>query len=111
MLAGQTPVLVHNCNKNQRVDEFPDQWNPGKTYVGKTLNFKNRLKDHLDSGRLKSLDDVKCTHVCGTEDDVFIAEHLRMEELKRQGVQLGNDLTSPGKKKLQQRGFQQLELW
>ncbi|WP_330174150.1 polymorphic toxin-type HINT domain-containing protein [Streptomyces sp. NBC_01498] len=111
VLAGQTPVLVHNCNKNQGVYEFPDQWNPGKTYVGKTLNFKNRLKDHLDSGRLKSLDDVKCTHVCGTEDDVFIAEHLRMEELKRQGVQLGNDLTSPGKKKLQQRGFQQLELW
>ncbi|MFJ9305789.1 GIY-YIG nuclease family protein [Streptomyces cyaneofuscatus] len=93
------------------MDEFPDQWNPGKTYVGKTLNFKNRLKDHLDSGQLKSLDDVKCTHVCGTEDDVFIAEHLRMEELKRQGVQLGNDLTSPGKKELQQRGFQQLELW
>ncbi|MFD0292840.1 polymorphic toxin-type HINT domain-containing protein [Streptomyces sp. NPDC127118] len=111
VLAGATPVLVHNCNKNQGVYEFPDQWNPGKTYVGKTLNFKNRLKDHLDSGRLKSLDDVKCTHVCGTEDDVFIAEHLRMEELKRQGVQLGNDITSPGKKKLKQRGFQQLELW
>lgn len=111
VLAGATPVLVHNCNKNQGIYEYPDQWNPGKTYVGKTLNFKNRLKDHLDSGRLKSLDDVKCTHVCGTEDDVFIAEHLRMEELKRQGVQLGNDLTSPGKKKLQQRGFQQLDLW
>ncbi|MFJ6464269.1 GIY-YIG nuclease family protein [Streptomyces sp. NPDC091387] len=40
------------CNKNQGIYEYPDQWNPGKTYVGKTLNFKNRLKDHLDSVHL-----------------------------------------------------------
>ncbi|MFD3519924.1 hypothetical protein [Streptomyces sp. NPDC058653] len=79
-------------------------------YVGKTLNFKTRLGDQLDSGRLKILDDVKCTHVCGTGGDVFIAEYLRVEELKRQGFGWAT-ITSPGKKKLQQRGVQKLELW
>ncbi|MBJ7905112.1 hypothetical protein IF655_17625 [Streptomyces sp. DSM 110735] len=115
VLAGATPVLVHNCNKNQGIYEFEDQLNPGKTYVGKTKNFNNRLQDHIDSGRLKSRGDATCTHVCGTNDDLFVAEHLRMEELRGQGVDLSNDIASPGKKILEQRQdaekFEQLELW
>ncbi|MFE0739241.1 polymorphic toxin-type HINT domain-containing protein, partial [Streptomyces sp. NPDC058855] len=115
VLAGATPVLVHNCNKNQGIYEFEDQLNPGKTYVGKTKNFNNRLQDHIDSGRLKSREDATCTHVCGTNDDLFVAEHLRMEELRGQGVDLSNDIASPGKKILKQRQddekFEQLGLW
>ncbi|TKT10859.1 RHS repeat-associated core domain-containing protein [Streptomyces galbus] len=115
VLAGVTPVLVHNCSKNQGIYEFEDQLNPGKTYVGKTKNFKNRLQDHIDSGRLKSREDATCTHVCGTNDDLFVAEHLRMGELRGQGVDLSNDIASPGKKIFEQRQnaekFEQLELW
>ncbi|MEV0742695.1 LamG-like jellyroll fold domain-containing protein [Streptomyces sp. NPDC050549] len=115
VLAGATPVLVHNCNKNQGIYEFEDQLNPGKTYVGKTKNFNNRLQDHIDSGRLKSRGDATCTHVCGTNDDLFVAEHLRMEELRGQGVDLSNDIASPGKKILEKRQdvekFEQLGLW
>ncbi|MFJ8602615.1 ricin-type beta-trefoil lectin domain protein [Streptomyces shenzhenensis] len=115
VLAGSTPVLVHNCNKNQGIYEFEDQLNPGQTYVGKTKNFNNRLQDHIDSGRLKSREDATCTHVCGTNDDLFVAEHLRMEELRGQGVDLSNDIASPGKRILEQRQdaekFEQLGLW
>ncbi|MER6091734.1 polymorphic toxin-type HINT domain-containing protein [Streptomyces bluensis] len=115
VLAGATPVLVHNCNKNQGIYEFEDQLNPGKTYVGKTKNFNNRLQDHIDSGRLKSREDATCTHVCGTNDDLFVAEHLRMEELRGQGVDLSNDIASPGKRIFEQRQdaekFEQLGLW
>ncbi|MFJ2606581.1 GIY-YIG nuclease family protein [Streptomyces sp. NPDC087425] len=115
VVAGATPVLVHNCNKNQGIYEFEDQLNPGKTYVGKTKNFNNRLQDHIDSGRLKSRGDATCTHVCGTNDDLFVAEHLRMEELRGQGVDLSNDIASPGKKILEKRQdgdkFEQLGLW
>ncbi len=115
VLAGATPVLVHNCSKNQGIYEFEDQLNPGKTYVGKTKNFNNRLQDHIDSGRLKSRDDARCTHVCGTNDDLFVAEHVRMGELRGRGVKLSNDIASPGKKILEQRQdaekFEQLGLW
>ncbi|MEW2505942.1 polymorphic toxin-type HINT domain-containing protein [Amycolatopsis sp. NPDC047767] len=115
VLAGTTPVLVHNCNKNQGRYEFEDQQNPGKTYVGKTKNFNNRLQDHIDSGRLKSRGDATCAHVCRTNDDLFVAEHLRMEELRGQGVDLSNDIASPGKKILEKRQdaeqFEQLRLW
>ncbi|MEU2605506.1 polymorphic toxin-type HINT domain-containing protein [Streptomyces albus] len=115
VLAGATPVLVHNCNKNQGIYEFKDQLNPGKTYVGKTKNFNNRLQDHIDSGRLKGREEATCTHICGTNDDLFVAEHLRMEELRGQGVGLSNDIASPGRKILERRRdaekFEQLELW
>jgi hypothetical protein len=63
VMAGNTPVLVHNCGKDQGIYEFPDMHNPGKTYVGKSINLTNRLGDHLRSGRLASMDDVKITHV------------------------------------------------
>jgi RHS repeat-associated protein len=116
VVVGDVPVLVHNCNKNQGIYEFPDQWNPGKTYVGKTLNLKRRLNEHIDSGRLRSREDATCTHVCGSESDVFVAEHLRMEELRSKGVELSNERISPGKAILQRRqaaarGHEQLKLW
>ncbi|MBL7496454.1 DNRLRE domain-containing protein [Frankia sp. CNm7] len=111
VLVGKNPVLVHNCKKNQGVYEFADQWNPGSTYVGKTSDFDKRLQHHIDTGRLRSRADAKCTHVCGNDDDLFVAEHLRIQELRGQGVQLSNQRASPGKKILEQRGFQQLRLW
>ncbi|PZM97343.1 MAG: hypothetical protein DIU79_02820 [Actinobacteria bacterium] len=62
-------------------------------------------------GRHSSIDDATCTHVCGTDEDLFVAEHLRMEELRSQGIQLSNEIASPGKKILEQRQFVQLTLW
>jgi hypothetical protein len=96
-------VLVHNCGKNQGVYEFADMHNPGETYVGKTINLSSRLAAHLNSGWLASMDAVKITHVCGCEDDVFVAEHLRIAHLRKQGVPLSNDLSSPGKAILEKR--------
>ena len=43
VVAGGTPVLVHNCGKSQGVYIFDDLANPGKVYVGKTNNFARRL--------------------------------------------------------------------
>ena len=108
-LTGMAPILVHNCGKNQGIYEFADQSNPGTTYVGKTVNFANRLADHVASGRLSSIEDAVCTHVCGSENDLFVAEHLRMQELVSQGVSLSNEIASPGRSILQAR--QAAELW
>jgi Pretoxin HINT domain len=36
---GNTSALVHNCGKDQGIYEFPDQHNPGQTYVGKSINL------------------------------------------------------------------------
>jgi hypothetical protein len=104
VLAGSAAVLVHNCGKDQGIYELVDAFNPGKTYVGKSINLTNRLGEHLRSGRLASLDDVKITHVCGCERDVFVAEHLRMEELAGRGVALSNIKDSPGRTILDKRG-------
>jgi hypothetical protein len=103
VLAGTTPVLVHNCGKDQGIYEFPDQHNPGETYVGKSINLTNRLGDHLGSGRLASMDDVKITHVCGCEDDVYVAEHLRIQQLRKLGISLSNIKESPGRSILDRR--------
>ncbi|GAA2444988.1 hypothetical protein GCM10010405_30550 [Streptomyces macrosporus] len=51
VLAGATPVLVHNCNKNQGVYVFDDKSKPGHVYIGKTNNFNVRLNKHADLGR------------------------------------------------------------
>ncbi|MER5262768.1 GIY-YIG nuclease family protein [Actinosynnema sp. NPDC002837] len=94
--------------------EFEDQLNPGKMYVGKTNNLGRRLQSHVDSGRLKSVEEATCTHVCGTDEDLFVAEHLRMQELRGQGVELSNDYASPGKRILERRkaeSYEQLTLW
>jgi hypothetical protein len=114
-IVGTTAILVHNCSKNQGIYEFADQSNPGTTYVGKTVNFANRLADHVANGRLASIEDAVCTHVCGGDDDLFVAEHLRMQELVDQGVSLSNEIASPGKAILQARQaaqiWEQLPLW
>jgi hypothetical protein len=104
-------ILVHNCGKNQGIYEFPDQWNPGQTYVGKTLNFSTRLQRHVFSGRLASRADAICTHVCGSEDDVFVAEDQRISELVAQGVSVSNRIASPGKAISNARKWFQDPLW
>jgi hypothetical protein len=111
VLAGNTPVLVHNCSKNQGVYQFDDQLNPGKTYVGKSMNLKARLQYWVRQGRLSSVEDAQCLHVCGTEDDVFAAEHQTMVRLQQQGVQLSNDIASPGKAIINQRKYVQEPLF
>jgi hypothetical protein len=105
------PILVHNCSKRRGVYEFADQANLGMTYVGKTLNFARRLQDHIDSGRLGSLADATCTHVCGSEGDVFVAESQRIAELEAQGVSLSNKIASPGKAIANARRYVQGTLW
>ncbi|WP_232837440.1 DNRLRE domain-containing protein [Lentzea terrae] len=113
VVAGDAAVLVHNCKKNQGVYEFPDQLNPGTIYVGKANNFDVRLRHWIDEGRLKSRADATCTHVCGKPRDLYIAEYLRMEELRKQGVRLSNKNESPGKKYYEEdrRRGEQLTLW
>ncbi|MGI5231828.1 hypothetical protein [Actinoallomurus sp. CA-142502] len=49
------------------------------------------------------MDDVEITHVCGCEDDVFVAEHLKIQQLRKQGIPLSNDYNSPGKSMLDRR--------
>ena len=105
------PILVHNCTKDQGIYEFPDQADPGKIYVGKTLNFARRLQEHIDSGRLESLEDATCTHVCGSEDEVFVAESDRMAELEAQGISLSNKIASPGRAIGNARRWIQDPLW
>ena len=76
-LAGNTPVLVHNCGKDQGIYELLDMYKPGQAYVGKSINLTNRLGDHLRSGRLASADDGKIAHVCGCEDLDSVANQNR----------------------------------
>ncbi|MFI5713134.1 RHS repeat-associated core domain-containing protein [Kribbella sp. NPDC051620] len=111
VVAGDVPVLVHNCGKKQGIYEFADLASPGDTYVGKALDLPRRLRTHVSDGRLASRADAKCTHVCGTDEDLLVAEHQRMEELRGQGVSLSNKKASPGKKILQERNYEQLTLW
>ncbi len=109
--AGTTPVLVHNCTKPQGVYSFSDLWNPGQTYVGKTMDFGERLAKWVKRGRLSQVEDADCLHVCGTEDDVFAAEDEMITRLKSQGVPLSNQIASPGRAIINQRQYVQLPLW
>jgi large repetitive protein len=104
-------ILVHNCGKNQGVYQFEDQWNPGKTYVGKSMNLQSRLGYWVSQGRLTSQAAADCLHVCGTEDDVFAAEAQRISDLEEQGVSLSNKIASPGKAIINARNYVQLPLW
>lgn len=105
------PVLVHNCSSSQGVYSFEDQWNPGKTYVGESMNLKARLGYWVREGRLSSVEDADCIHVCGTQDDVFAAEAQRIAQLRQQGVPLSNQIASPGRTILNARQYVQLPLW
>jgi pretoxin HINT domain-containing protein len=96
--AGNTSVLVHNCGKDQGIYEFSDQHNPGQTYVGTSMDLSSGLQRHLDSGQLASLDDVKITHVFGCEEDVYVAERLHIQRLRKECVSLSNIKASPLRK-------------
>lgn len=111
VVTGSDAVLVHNCNKNQGVYVFEDQWNPGKIYVGKTNNFQRRLREWTDEGRLTRPEDARCIHVCGKDTDLYVAEYLEMQRLRRQGHTLSNKNASPGAKIYERRRYEQLNLW
>jgi hypothetical protein len=57
------------------------------------------------------LDYAACLHVSGTEDDVFVAESLRVNALKQQVVPVSNKLESPGTAIINMRKYVQLPLW
>jgi Pretoxin HINT domain len=108
---GATAVLVHNCSRPQGVHSFPDLWNPGMIYVGKAMNFHRRLGYWVKQGRLSSIGDAECLHVCGTEDDVFIAEYQQILALQRQGILTSNMIAPPGEGRYNERDYYQLPLW
>jgi len=60
---------------------------------------------------LESLEDATCTHVCGSEDEVFVAESDRMAELEAQGISLSNKIASPGRAIGNARRWIQDPLW
>ncbi|MEU6318105.1 GIY-YIG nuclease family protein [Streptomyces sp. NPDC047009] len=97
MLAGATPVLVHNCNKNQGIYIFDDISNPGQVYVGKTNNFDRRLKQHVDLGRRNEGDPVICMHVCGNDDALRIREHIVKVQLQEMGIRLSSGIEGRGR--------------
>lgn len=103
-------AIVHNCSKNQGVYVFRDLTNAGRVYVGKAKNFATRITKHIEDGRVKSRRDVHCYHVCGTNDDLEIAEHRVMVQLGKRRS-LANKRASPGKTKLAKRNFRQGRLW
>ncbi|MDM4719572.1 SpvB/TcaC N-terminal domain-containing protein [Micromonospora sp. WMMA1363] len=96
VLAGNTPVLVHNCDLDQGVYVFADK-KSGLPYVGQTNNFDRRLQEHVTkSGRRDPDDHVICIHVCGNKEALEAAENELIEELG--GIEnLGNDINSPGR--------------
>ncbi len=69
--------------------------------------------DRQDHQRTHKINvDATCTQVCTTNADLYIAEHLRMEGLRNQGVDLSNKIPPAGKRILDARqNFEQLRLW
>lgn len=112
MLAGQTPVLVHNCNTNQGVYIFDDLSNPGHVYVGKTNNFDRRLREHADLGRRDKDGPVICMHVCGNDDALRIREHIVKDQLQKMGIKLSSGIEGQGRNlyNARQQRANQLEL-
>jgi len=53
----------------------------GKKYVGQSGNIPKRLQQHLDSGKLDDINNVKRTQVLGGQTNREIAEHLRIQEI------------------------------
>ncbi|MEW2161056.1 polymorphic toxin-type HINT domain-containing protein [Streptomyces sp. NPDC007189] len=110
VLAGSTPVLVHNCTKNQGIYLFRDQANDGKLYVGKTNNFTRRIGEHMRKGRVSSPNCVLTIHVCGGDDEMFAAEDELKTRLEDNGWDLSNKIESPGAR-IRQRDGDQLTLF
>ncbi|WP_159042533.1 DNRLRE domain-containing protein [Streptomyces sp. IGB124] len=95
--SGGSDAVVHNCNKNQGVYVFRHLRRGNKLYIGKASNFKNRFRYHVGKGNVKSIKDAHCFHVCGSNDDLFVAEHRIMQQFKKRH-KLANRSASPGKK-------------
>ncbi|MEO3819624.1 polymorphic toxin-type HINT domain-containing protein [Plantactinospora sp. B24E8] len=113
VLASGTPVLVHNCGKNQGVYIFDDLSKPGYLRVGMTTNFDVRLARHISEGRLRSKADAICIHVCGANDKPLrIMEHIMKVELQKWGFRLSSGIEGRGRNLYNVRSprFVQLEL-
>lgn len=97
MLAGATPVLVHNCNKNQGVYIFDDKSNPGHVYIGKTNNFNVRLDKYADLGRREKDGPVICIHVCGDDTALRIREYIIKVQFGKMGFKLSSGIEGFGR--------------
>lgn len=110
VLAGQTPVLVHNCNKNQGVYIFDDKSKPGHVYIGKTNNFNIRLNKHADLGRRDKNGPVICIHVCGDDTALRIREHIMKVQFEKMGFKLSSGIEGFGRNLYNKRQATQPEL-
>ncbi|WP_406841899.1 RHS repeat-associated core domain-containing protein (plasmid) [Streptomyces sp. AHU1] len=110
VLAGATPVLVHNCNKNQGVYVFDDKSKPGHVYIGKTNNFNVRLNKHADLGRRDKDGPVICIHVCGDDTALRIREHIMKVQFEKMGFQLSSGIEGYGRNLYNKRQATQPEL-
>ncbi|WP_442817261.1 GIY-YIG nuclease family protein [Streptomyces sp. NBC_01216] len=110
MLAGATPVLVHNCNKNQGVYIFDDKSKPGHVYIGKTNNFNVRLNRHADLGRRDKDGPVICIHVCGDDNALRIREHIMKVQFEKMGFKLSSGIEGFGRNLYNKRQATQPEL-
>jgi hypothetical protein len=93
-MAGNAPVLVHNCNNDGGVYVFTEK-QTGLPYVGQTNNFDRRLAEHVRTGKRDPDDHVTCIHVCGGKND---REAVEAEIIKLLGGKdnLANKVNSPG---------------
>ncbi|MGW0703226.1 polymorphic toxin-type HINT domain-containing protein [Streptomyces sp. NPDC002867] len=110
VLAGATPVLVHNCNKNQGVYIFDDKSKPGHVYIGKTNNFNVRLNKHADLGRRDKDGPVICIHVCGDDTALRIREHIMKVQFEKMGFKLSSGIEGFGRNLYNKRQATQPEL-
>ncbi|WP_329026147.1 RHS repeat-associated core domain-containing protein [Streptomyces sp. NBC_01423] len=110
VLAGATPVLVHNCNKNQGVYIFDDVSKPGHVYIGKTNNFNVRLNKHADLGRRDKSGPVICIHVCGDDSTLRIREHIMKVQFEKMGFKLSSGIEGFGRNLYNKRQATQPEL-
>ncbi|MEU2180013.1 polymorphic toxin-type HINT domain-containing protein [Streptomyces thermolilacinus] len=110
VLAGATPVLVHNCNKNQGVYIFDDKSKPGHVYIGKTNNFNVRLNKHADLGRRDKDGPVICIHVCGDDNALRIREHIMKVQFEKMGFKLSSGIEGFGRNLYNKRQATQPEL-
>lgn len=92
VLAGDTPVLAHNCNGGVYV--FIDK-ETGLPFVGQTNDFDRRLKGHARGGRRDNDDPVTCIEVCGDQNDREAVE-AEIIDLLGGKEKLANTNNSPG---------------
>ncbi|MEL7310289.1 MAG: RHS repeat-associated core domain-containing protein [Pseudomonadota bacterium] len=80
--AGRTdpPGGGGSSTPKEGIYEFPDQANPGQTYVGQSGNIPERLKQHEAAGRYTP-GTATTTSVSGGKTQREIAEHNRIQEI------------------------------